>query len=143
MNKLTLLLMFAATLGVAQTKRVTISEFKSSRINCNYQMSIDLQSKDTVKYLYTGFRNMKYTQLIDISSFILFDSVNEFADDLRTISNECTNKVDMSITKDKYYISCSDYNNYVTIYSNDDRGYTRLNDKQAKKLFMYLKTIIE
>lgn len=141
--KYLIILMFVSTLGVAQTKRVKISEYKSSRIDCSYQMSIDLQNKDTITYLYTGFRNMKYTQLIDISSFLLFDGCNEFADDLRTIIDNCNADANLSITKDKYYISCNDYNNYVTIYSNKDNGYTKLSEKQAKKLFMYLKTIIE
>ena len=48
-------LLFICLLGNTQIKRVTISEVTVGGLDCKYDMSIDLDNADTLKYIYLFF----------------------------------------------------------------------------------------
>jgi GH15 family glucan-1,4-alpha-glucosidase len=81
MKKILLLALLVLGFGMnAQKKTVDISKTEIGKLNAKHSLSIDLEKKDTIAYVYLGFQNEKYKSISDRKS-ILFrnqEEVNAF-----------------------------------------------------------------
>lgn len=132
-------------LSFAQTKTVKISEQKIGPLNCEYTHKINIESGDTTTYVYIGFRNQKYRQLIEYKS-ILFpanekDHVNQFIKDLTTALPEIGSKTQVSWDRDYYSINLFDFGSSLYLYTPDGGANTMLTKKQTESLIAWLKEI--
>jgi len=140
------LLLFCTTTILAQTKRIEISKFKVSQISADYSKSINLSTKDTLKYVYLGFQNAEFKSVTDIKS-IMFTNQNEldeFVIDLKTALPEMDTKQNIDWDKKKYSLAIYNFNSalYLKEGSKYSRGYTMLSKKDVEKLIIWLESIV-
>jgi len=132
----------------AQNKTVKISELQIGVLSCKYSMRIDLEKKDTIRYIYLGFQNAKYSSITDIKS-VMFDvskdstDVYDFKKDLKMALSEIGNKTSISWDKKNYSVALYDFNNklYLREASKDGSGYTLLTKGQVEKLIDWIDII--
>ena len=130
-----------ATFG--QTKSVSLSEAKVGTVSIEHKLSINMEDNDTLQYVYFGFRNSKYTTIVDIISYMFTSQqqVDEFKEALKAALPEIKAKSNITWKKEKFYMNVYDFTN--TIYLNELKGSgnTQITYKQTEKIIAYLETV--
>jgi hypothetical protein len=146
MKKILLLALLVLGFGMnAQKKTVDISKTEIGKLNAKHSLSIDLEKKDTIAYVYLGFQNEKYKSISDRKS-ILFrnqEEVNAFIKDLKTAFPEMETKQNINWKKEKYSISLYDFSfeMYLSDKPSSVSGYTLLTKKDVENLITWLEKI--
>ncbi len=140
-------LLFASTHAIGQTKEVIISKESIGSISCKYALSINMDKGDTLRYIYIGFQNEKYSSITDIKSIAfhaLKDSAGiiKFNKDLRAAVLEMGSKTEMSWSRDAYDLALFDFTDKLyVIEGKKGSGYTTLSKKQVFQLIDWLDKI--
>ena len=142
-TKLTTLIaiLFCFTLS-AQIKTINITENKINGLSCEYSKSIDLEKGDTLYYIFLGFQNANYSNIIDIKSLFFKNNtvLKQFIKDLTAGLNEMDNKAtSISWARDSYTIDKHDFS--TSLYISESKGtggYFIFNKKSVNKLLKWL-----
>lgn len=130
---------------IAQRKTVDISSLKAGQVSAKYSKVINLETKDTVSYVYLGFQNAKYSSISDIKSIMLSrqEDLKEFIKDLKIALPEINTKQNIDWTKNNYGLTVYDFSNglYLREKEKNGSGYTILQKKDVEKLIIWLESI--
>lgn len=139
---LTYILAFSL-LSYGQRKRETLSKVKIKTIEANHSISYKISGGDTLKYVYIGFQNMKYSTIIDRKSIMLGSeqAVTEFKNDLISALPELKNKSTINWNKSNYEMNVYDFTNTLYLSDKNGTGYTQVSYKDLQKLITWLDTI--
>jgi hypothetical protein len=110
----TITLFISASVAQAQTKRVSISEVKGGAISAEHIKSINLESGDTLSYVYMGFQNSKYTTITDIVSIMISNSetLEQMVSDLEAAIPEIKSGTDIRWKREDYDLTLYDFSKH-------------------------------
>ena len=144
-----LLFLFLSTIVVnanAQIKRIKLLEKEIGPITLLYQKSVNLDTGDSLYFVFLGFQNAKYKSITDIKSVALSDSfkLNEFIKDLKSAHKqmELNEKVSIEWKKENYSLILYDFTK--ELYFETKRGvggYTIINKNNVLTLINVLSRI--
>ena len=130
----------------AQTKSVEVSKFKTGTgaLTASHKFSVNLESGDTTRsYVYIGFRNSKYTTIVDIVSYMFStqEELDEFTKALKAALPEIKTKSTIHWKKRGFHINVYDFTN--TLYMNEvgGSGDAQFTPKQVEKMIAWLETV--
>jgi hypothetical protein len=140
-----LIALLFANFFYAQKKRVTISESKIGGLSNSYTKSINLETKDTIHSVFSGFQNEEYKTITDIK-YIAFsnnENLQEFIKDLKNVLIEMESKVSISWKREYYKLDLYDFSNelYLQEAPKKGKGYTLLTKNQVSEYIVWLETI--
>jgi len=140
-----LIALLFANFFYAQKKRVTISESKIGGLSNSYTKSINLETKDTIYSVFSGFQNEEYKTITDIK-YIAFsnnENLKEFIKDLKNALIEMESKVSISWKREYYKLDLYDFSNelYLQEAPKKGKGYTLLTKNQVSEYIVWLETI--
>jgi hypothetical protein len=140
-----LIALLFANFFYAQKKRVTISESKIGGLSNSYTKSINLETKDTIYSVFSGFQNEEYKTITDIK-YIAFsnnENLQEFIKDLKNVLIEMESKVSISWKREYYKLDLYDFSNelYLQEAPKKGKGYTLLTKNQVSEYIVWLETI--
>jgi hypothetical protein len=129
----------------AQKKRITISEAKIGSLTNIYSKSINLETKDTIYSVFSGFQNEEYKTITD-SKYIGFtnnENLQEFIKDLKNALIEMESKVSINWKKEYYKLDLYDFSNelYLQEAPKKGKGYTLLTKNQVSEYIVWLEKI--
>lgn len=136
-------LLLLSSLSFAQSKLVKLSEAKIGPLNCEYTHRINMETGDTIKYVYIGFRNQKYKQLIEYKS-VLFsatdtEQLTQFIKDLNSALPEMGSKTHITWERDTFTLTLYDFSQWLYLYTPDSGAHTIITKGQAQNLIIWLK----
>jgi hypothetical protein len=112
-------------------------------------MAIDLESQDTLSYVYLGFQNAKYTSITDIKSifFSKDDIFKQFLKDLKIALEELKKNEKTNLNWDRspnYQLKIYDFSKNLYVFEGEGTGgYTLLTQKNIQILIEQLSQIVE
>ena len=134
--------------GLAQVKTVSLLQAEIGPLFCKYYLSIDIEKKDTAKYVFIGFQNKEYSAIVDTKSVFFtvtenFAELLEFNQTLKTALPEMGNKSSISWVKSYYSVYLHDFNTSLYLKEPDSAGdgYTTLTKKQVEKLIIWIESL--
>jgi hypothetical protein len=136
-------------LSFSQKKTVNLLESKVGPISLKYSMAIDLESQDTLSYVYLGFQNAKYTSITDIKSifFSKDDIFKQFLKDLKIALEELKKNEKTNLNWDRspnYQLKIYDFSKNLYVFEGEGTGgYTLLTQKNIQILIEQLSQIVE
>ena len=138
---LTLLLGILFNPIFSQKVKNTLDEIKIFGFSSiKYEQSIDLDSGDTLTYLYIGYQNSEYTTITDIQSimFLRKSEVESFIVDIKKIVDFMGERKDITFDRDKYYLGLYDFDSKRLRVGKDFKKTTVVFEKNVRKLIIWL-----